>query len=519
MKKPLLTALCLVSLQCILAQSNAAFFTVKDTVTGKLHDGKEILAKEYIAPEKIYEWNIYEPDNDLLLELRTTDKRGRFRNKGALYAIKLDDKSIKWQRDIDYGNSETRYDNDFLLLYHKNRIHRLHPETGNSMWESKNDLYFIEPHLNIGLSYPIGNFSDRMSAIDMNTGAELWKQKLDRSYGWDDVYMYNDSLVLIAVNGIHGFNLHNGGNWHYEANTNRKDIGATIAKNVAGAVIGVLTGVVVYDPELDIATDMVSNIFIDPAGNIIQASRDKIASLTPQGDENWATPLPKNITSKSTLFLIDNTLYMINKGFAKYNGDFSMVGAPYFAAFNLSDGKQLYLNEIEEKRDFIRSFQVINNHLFLIFRNKIATYSLADGSFQKELIIETLDKDEQLEEFFVKDIFVKQNDSLFTDLLHVNPELSYVRTDAYRVFGLNDNLELTETYNKEHIFHKTMEYGPFTFITNDDKTNIVLNENHEPVAELQTTSRMFIHGNKLYTIDKESIRETDLLQLTEDVRF
>jgi hypothetical protein len=149
--------------------------------------------------------------------------------------------------------------------------------------------------------------------------------------GWNNVYLYNDSLVLISVNGLNGINLATGNSWKYEAKTTRQDIGKLVAKNAAGILLGAFTGIALYQTAPDVATDMVSNILIDPSGDIVLASRDKISRMGSTGTIVWSTPLPEKITSKSSLFLIDSVIYMINRGYAQYNGNFSMIGDPYFA--------------------------------------------------------------------------------------------------------------------------------------------------------------------------------------------
>lgn len=499
----------------VFSQSPSKPFSEKDTVIGKFyHNDKNIIATQLTPNPKIYEshWN----GENLQLQLRETNKRGTdFRNKGSLNLVDLENKSVLWSRKLDYNSDLIRNEGSYLLLNSGAKTYVINPQTGENIWEAKQNFYFVDPVTGIGLAYPFSPTSNKMTAYDMRTGTQLWNQKLDRTYGWDDAYMYNDSTLIIAVKGLNVFNIRNGNNWRYEASTIRRDIGKTIAKNVAGIALGVLTGVYVYNTNLDVATEMVSNILIDPSGDLLQASRDKIARVDMNGSEKWSTPLPKDITSKSSLFVMNDVVYMINKGFAFYNGNFSMIGDPYFAAFDLNDGRQIYLEEIHEKKDFIRNFQVIDDLLFLVFQTKVATYSLSDGKFQKLHEFKGLDKGEELDAFFESDIFVKQTDSQFVDLSRKNPELSYIRTDEYRVFSLNDSLDVVEQFNKEHIYHKTVDYGDYTFITNDDKTSIILNAQYQPVAEIKTTSNMFIRKDKLYAVERDAIWETDLKQLQE----
>ena len=510
MKKTLSIILLLCLAAGINAQNAGDFFLTKDTVIGKTFNGNDVTATHYKPQHKIYRWHWDGFSDNLLLELRQTNKKGTsFKNEGRIAMIDLDDKSVKWSRNINYNNSETKLQGKHLFFSEKKKNFCLDPETGNVRWENRNNFYFIDPRLNIGVGYPVQSMSNNLSAIDLSNGNTLWTKPVDRTRGWDDAYMLSDSVLLVAVNGIQALELPTGNGWTYKAATSQKKIGKMIATNAAGILLGVLTGTVVYQTNPDEVTEMVSNMLIDDDNSIVLASRDMISRVANTGEVLWSTPLPEKITSKSSVFLMDSVVYMINRGYAFYNGGFSMVGDPYFAAFNLNDGSQRYLNMIPEKKEFIRNFQVINDMLFLVFENKIATYSLAEGNLLTEKII-GLEKGEQLDAFIESGVYVRQSDSIFLDMAAAYPEQNLMMTSQNRVISLTDSLETLITYDKEDVFEKTIDNGNFNLLTNNEKEFIGCDSFGKPVVKFQASPNMFVANNKLYAFDKDSFWELDL---------
>lgn len=514
MKKTLLSIfIALFSANLMLAQQSAPLFSKQDTIIGKnLLTGADVIAKQYIMPEKIYRWH-YRGNDNLLLELRATDKKGKsFKKDGSLTMIDLSDKNSKWSRKVNYNHCEIQNMGDNLFLNIKNKAYCLDELTGENKWESNIFFYFIDSKANIGVGYPLQSMSNSLSAIDLHTGKELWKTKLERTYGWDDVYLYNDSTLLIGMNGLNAYDLRSGHKWNYIASTHRKEIGQMIGVNVVGLILTAITGSGFFQTEPNVATDMVSNIYIDKKGDLVLASRQKISRLNDKGDVIWSTSLPEKITSKSSLFGIDSTIYMVNRGYAQYNGGFSMIGDPYIAAFDCATGNKLYMNIIPEKEKFIRNFQVINDMLFIVFENKMATYSLKDGQLLSERLID-LNKNEELEAFVESGVYIKSADLTFVDLMAINPQMNYVLTNQNRVIALNDSLEPFMDYDKEMVFTQKIDWMDYQIVEDCDGNAFIINNDNRAVMKIDNRFGMFRENENLYMIDNQFIREINLNQL------
>jgi outer membrane protein assembly factor BamB len=486
-----------------------------DTIVGtSFKTGIPVMAKCYIAPLSIYQWHWNGTSENLLLELRETNKKGTsFTKKGMLSMIELESKGEKWSREMNYNSSRIVQQGDYFFLNDVKKNILLDPETGNSLWEGRLDFYYIEPQMNIGLGYPIESTSNKMTAMNLSTGVKLWDKTLDRTYGWDDAYMLNDSILLIEVNGIHAINLLNGKEWSYNAKTVKKEIGKMIGFNIVGLIVGALTDSYFYQNQPDVATSLSSNLLIDPDGCILYASRDKIARINTKGKVLWSSSLPEKKSSTSSLILIDSVVYLINRGYAQYNGEPSKMGDPYLAAFSWKDGNQLYLNAIPEKNEYIRHYQVINDILFLLFKDKVATFKLSDGLFIREAKL-ALQKNEEMDAFLQPEgIFLKQDDMHFFDMAVDYGNYNLIRSSNGRIIVMNDSLEMIDELSKEKIFFTVIANPEQAIITQNDSDFVVLDAKNGVQMVFKASENMFLYEDQLYFIDKDRLFEIDLNQL------
>lgn len=496
--------------------SHASFpiFTVHDSIVGTSNvTGIPIKAQRYVTAGELYDWHWDGLSDNLLLEIKNLNNKGMsLNNSGTLNMIDLNTKEEKWTIPINFNTSKIILQGKYFFLSEKKKNLCINPETGNVMWENRNEFYFIDPVQNIGIGYPLQSMSNNLTAVDLSNGKELWKNKIERSSGWDDVYMLNDSILLLSVNGINAINLKNGEEWTYKAKTSEKDIGTIIFASIFNIIFNLILDEDIYEPQDYIAHDMVSNMLIDPYENIILASKDQLTKLDRYGQILWSSPLPKKKTSKSSLFLIDTEVYMINRGYSQYNGSFSLIGNPFIASFDLNTGKEIFQTTISEKDDFIRNYQVVNDILFLVFEDKLITYSLNDGSKINECIFE-LDENEELDSFVGSGIYWKDNDSYFKELSTYYSNHNLLMTSEGRVFVLTDNLETVLVYDNRDLYHKSIDNPKYTLLTNNNSDYFILDNSDAQIANIKTTKELFLNKDKLYLVDNESFWEIDLNQI------
>ncbi|MGI6522263.1 MAG: PQQ-binding-like beta-propeller repeat protein [Fermentimonas sp.] len=534
--------------------ANGSFLVNDSTIGTSYTTGLPVTAKRHVVNGKLFKWHWDGYSNNLLLELKEPGhKEGSFRNRGTLNMVDLETKSVKWSRPTNFNSSETKLMGEYCFHAEKKRNHRLHPETGEVMWSNRNEFYFIDPMLQIGVGYPLQSLSNKLTAVDLSTGKELWNKKINRQSGWDDAYMLNNNTLLISVDGIHAINLTNGHGWRYKASTSHKEIGKMIGFNAINIVFALLFDIYFWQNEPNTYSDMVSNMLIDPHENIVLASKNRITKVDSSGEVQWSTPLPEKKTSKSSIFLVDSRVFMINRGHALYNRGFVTKGTPYFASFDLQSGKQLFLETITHNNEFVHTFQAVNDWLFVAFEGRIAAFSLSDGSKITEKTMVLHDR-EFLDQFVQSGIYRKSTDNkiggknesenikgsrinngnegesgkgnrienshtngsekqiFFKELSSDYPNHNFIMTSKGRVFVLTDELDIVWVYDKTDLYHEVAGNGRFTLVSNNGVDFTLLDNSSAPVAAIKASDELFINGDKLYFFDKDSFWEVELAQ-------
>ncbi len=505
MRKTLFFIIAILLVTSIKAQQiQSDFFTVNDTIIGKFMNGDDVVAKCYKTKFNIYKWNWNKENDVLFLQLRQTNKRKTsYKKEGVIAMIDLSDMSVKWNKDVNYSRVEVDQIDDILFYTEKKKSFCIDAETGSNLWQNNFDYYYIYPPMNIAVGYPKGEETNMAFAINLSNGEALWTKEIDRTLGWNDVYMLTDSVLLIATNGVTSVNLATGEGWTYNARENKTKVGEMIAVNAAGILLGALTGVYMYQTTPEQITGIVSNILIDDEDGVILASRDVISRINRAGELIWSADLPKKETSKSSVFLRDSTIYMINKGYAFSNGASILYGEPYIASFDLHRGNQNYLQIIPAKRDAIRSYQVVDDMLFLVFGDRVATYSLTDGSVINEKVIE-LDKNEQLSKFVESGVFVRNSDSVFVDVAYIYPEKNLLITNNNRIFSITDGLEADLLFDEDEVYAGRINKDDYRVISNNNKDFIICTADGTPTFTFHGKPNMFMTNNKLFVLGDDS---------------
>lgn len=499
------------------AQLESERLNCVDTIVGKnFITGTHISANKYHTLGKISKWHWDGVSDNLLLEIKPTDnKKKGFSKHTLLKMIDIKQEKVKWSRSVENSNSEINVLGEYLFFSEKNKNTRINPDTGENMWTDNTDFIFVAPHMNIGIGFPVQSYSNKLSAIDLSTGKRLWRKKINRNNEQTEPYLLNDSIIVIPSDGIQALNLMNGAGWIYKAKTRKSHYGKMIGVNSLGIILGVLTGVTVYQAQPDVTSDLASNILIDSNENIIHASRKLISKIDQSGETIWSRALPEKVSSKSSLFVIDSVVYLINRGFALYNNNFSAVGKPYIASFDTFNGKQHYLTLVEEKGKFIRSYQAVDNKLFLLFDNQVSAYDLIKGVKISENLL-SLPEDEKLEYFTEADSFWRKEGLSYKNMASDLSPYNLIFTSKGRLIVMTDNLETVITFDKEAVYEEKISNEYYKLITNNDSDYIVLNHLDQTLTELNLSNEMFLKNNNLYFFDKGSLHEVNFNKTEKD---
>lgn len=471
----------------------------------------EIQAIEYSFPERIDEFKIDTVSGIASILLRGLSKNGKYlNNTGTFVLYDLNAQKPVWSRKINFQNENMTMLGNQVLLLKAGKVVGMNMATGAEAWTSKTRIYYADKTNQVGVGYKynaLNTMSDNLEGVNMQTGSTIWKRDLDQTYGWDDIRRLNDSVILITSTGLHTVNLRTGQGWDYKTPTGKKQTGEAVAKGVGSVVLGVLTGVTVI-PNVDIITGIVSNTLVDSSG-IYLASSEKISRLNPDGNIIWSNELPKEMCSASDIFRDKGFVYLINKGFAYENGKMRDYGCPFVAVYNENDGSQLLLRNFDEKKLMLNDVLIQNDTINLLFHNKFVQLSQNNNTILAEKIFNT-EITGYLYRFANTKAYLQENDMYVPARKDKSKYL--VSTSTGNVLMLNDKLETVEELN-ENTFHKLFYHkGSMKFLYKDGNMTVI-DCDGKRLAEIKTSSKIYLKGKKLYEVDGKILREINLKEL------
>lgn len=474
-----------------------------------------ILANEFVFEKRIHYSYVDSVSGYATLELRKLSKNGKVLDlNGLIVVFDLKSKTIKWTKKIDHSISGFKQYGDIIIFSKGNKISRLNIESGIPMWEIKNDLYYFDPNKKIGIGYKYNGLAGNihtLEGINLDTGETIWQKELNREYGWNKIISLNESDLLVVSGGLHNININTGVGWDYETVTGKKDYTETIAKNVGGIALGVLTGTYLFSTGSNLVRDIVSNTIMDSA-TIYIASKEKLVSLNKSdGTINWTYPLPEESTSKSILIEQDTSLVLVNKGYAYWGNKLIDFGESFVLMVNKKNGQKIYFESLNKENSPIYDFKIKNDSLQILFTNELATYSLKDGIKGQSKIFNK-DTYGTLSFFVGSQLYTKTSDSLPKYATIYDSINNYVQTSSGKTLKMDKKFNILSEYNFNDMYLRHGTFKNYTFINKEEQT-IILNLDNNPIGELNLSFDFYTVGNQLYCVKDNHFIEVDLSQI------
>ena len=473
----------------------------------------DIRAKRYDFLENIYKWGIDDSSKLLTLQFRESmEDHSDLKDSGNIALVDFSTREMRWKKEVDFRTTTIdQYDN-LMIKTDGNISSCLNVATGENIWSSKYTLCFINPHLRIGTGYsslPDGGGINDIQGIDLITGKSLWKRKINKDFTLNEFIPLKDSMILFSANGLHLAQLKTGKGWDYNARTGKKDYSGSIAANIINLTFSILFG---NDFEVttghDLISGVVSNTLVDSTGIYIADNRS-ITKVDYSGNEIWHNNLPKKLVSRSSLIFKDNMIVMVNEGSAMLNSELVKYGAPFIAAYEKNTGKPVFSNKVGYKNDQILSYEVQQDTLFLLSKNRIMKHSLIDGTELWERFFKS-DTLGELTQFGGKELYMKMDSDTIAPVCSSPGSIS-VFNNKDQLFVLDGYLKTTTIIKDDQIYTCYLKLNGYNFL-DDGISTVVTDRSNQPVATLDISGNSILIGSKLFEVQGKSLVVIDIDQ-------
>lgn len=486
-----------------------------------VHIGVNLTKKDYINATRlkfggfIYNTKLDSATKTLFIELRNLTKDSSYyENEGKLIALDLMTKELKWQKDVDYSITKVMYNDDHIFFnILGGTTSCVNKKNGEELWNSNHPFLISFPKMNIALGYKNKGFaislSDELECVDLNKGTTRWSKTVNKDFGWNGVFVKNDSTIIIKSSGLKELNILDGTGWNYVTQTGIKNYSHKLQQNLNSLQMGILNGTFDISKGNNLLSELTSDLLVTNDAYYF-ASKEKIAKLTFTGTVIWETKLSSE-TSHSQIFIYNNNLYLLNEGRAKFEGKEIDYGKPYMSAYQLNTGKEIFKTALYTKGYSLVSHEQKNDTIELIFADRIMQLSLTNGAIINNYKYITSQVGLFNFEVNKQKVFVEK-DSLLKSLSSINNTNKYLFNSRKQIVTLKSNFQYAHLLQMDDIYKLCASTDLFNFYFNKDKL-VASNKNGLVLARLNMGNNTFLFENKLYEIGAGSIIEVDISQL------
>jgi outer membrane protein assembly factor BamB len=465
---------------------------------------KTITAKTYSLSSPIYDYQVDTASNQLIFSTRKKDPSGRlYVNKGFIAGLNCTSDSINWLYE------SLRFDlnltGDFLLFSNETKTSRYDKKHGFEVYDFTDRIIYTIPANNSGLIYNNPKAKDELSCISLVNGAVLWTANLPRKEDWMDVKHLNDSLIIIAANGLHMININRGLIWSHSLITAEKNQKTLVYSVVNKSNVQKINSSFKTTTEDNLLSQLGSNILID--GDVIYfGGKEKVLAVKTNGDLLWQLDLKTLPISKMILTKSGSAITLINLGLSQFKDNYVLYGKPFVMNIDASNG------QINSQSKFTSAENLID------FLPQKQSYLLAD----KKSIIQTNSNNESFEhliplddhkfgrfvEFINGDEYYVEKEGYFVPLNFINDNVVYFKTENNKVYGV-DKVDVQYEYHFTELFKREKVYKDKTVIFNF-KNTLVINKNFELLATLNIVNESILMRNKMYFFGERILTILDM---------
>jgi hypothetical protein len=185
-------------------------------------------------------------------------------------------------------------------------------------------------------------------------------------------------------------------------------------------------------------------------------------------------------------------------------------GTPFIASFNKNTGKQIFFSSMNGKKDQIVGYKIYKDTVFLVFKDRVAKYSMINGSIILEKSFDLASFGE-LRYFIGSQVYLK-SDSTYNPIDSLYSTKHFLYTKTGKILALNEKLDITDQIESNQLYIYYLKTKNYKFLAKNNETIVIDNKNKK-VADLKASNKAILIGSKLYDIQEKSFLEIDISDL------
>lgn len=496
MKKLLLSiALCSCTALTFAQDSNTFILSNNIPMGQNLQTNTPIEGTSYVFESPVNSLSVDSKNQTALVLLQ---HKSNYFKKGVLLNYNLEKKATLWEKPVNLNKEKINLIPGLAIVKGTKESTALNPADGAPAWQTTTDFFFTDTEAGVGIGFPQKRFtvSNELNGIDLSDGKVLWSRKFNHQFGINSITPLNKGTVLIVTDKLYAINLKNNSGWEYRINTGTTDHPETINLKIDNKYI--------EDVDYNFLQDgkTVCGLVSDPLiqdNKIYIASEEQVTCLSEDGKELWKTSLPEKRTSRLRIFANKGILYVINTGYAYFDGKKIQYGSPFIAAFQQENGKQIYLTNLE--KGYIVDYQAVGDKLFLLQPLRLATVDLVSGKLISRELLEVPDRVEIVA--FPHTGFYEAEGNTYKPLVSGNDRL-YMINARGKLVAYELASKTFSTVASDKLFRESFRTDDFICIS-QNKNSAVLDNNGQAIARLQLGAGSFADANRIYFITENML--------------
>ena len=389
-------------------------------------------------------------------------------SRGYFMGISCTGDTVNWLNESSLFNVLVSGTN--LLVSNDEKTVRYNKLHGYDEIRYDHKIIYTPPKFNKGLMYS-STANDVLHGVSLATGISSWSCSIPRNEDWVDMQYLNDSVLLVAANGLHAINIRSGLKWTFPLSTSAKTSRSLIYSSAKYKTIQKISTVLKTSSEENQVTQLASNILKDDK-LIYFSSKEKLIAVSHEGQLAWELDLKNYPVSKMYISKSDSSLTLVNFGLATHSNNFVTWGKPFILSIDPQSGRimsQFDLSDIDNLADFVKT----NNSLVFAAKNSILEAKLGSNSL-KTVIAMNGHKYGSFSEFINGNDYYILKEGYFVPLNFINDNLVYFKADNNKIYGL-DSTNLVYEYHFNELYKLDRKFENKTVLINDEKTLITNN--------------------------------------------